>query len=89
MLIGNELQVLLYFFHKFFSPFLHSTSSLSVSQEYLALADGAAEFRGDFTGPHLLRILRVLFHILLRGYHTLWPDFPLRSDLKIILNAVL
>ena len=53
------------------------------------MADGAAEFRGDFTGPHLLRILRVLFHILLRGYHTLWPDFPLRSDLKIILNAVL
>ncbi len=39
-----------------FSPFPHGTCSLSVSQEYLALADGAARFRQDFTGPALLRI---------------------------------
>ena len=42
---------------RFFSPFLHSTGPLSVSQEYLALADGAARFRQDFSGPALLRIL--------------------------------
>ncbi len=42
----------------YFSPFLHSTSSLSVSWEYLALADGAAGFNGDSSGPRLLRIPR-------------------------------
>ena len=41
---------------RFFSPFPHGTGSLSVSQEYLALADGAAGFRQGFTGPALLRI---------------------------------
>ncbi len=40
-----------------FSPFLHSTGTLSVSQEYLALADGTAGFRQDSSGPALLRIL--------------------------------
>ena len=39
-----------------FSPFPHGTRPLSVSQEYLALADGAACFRGDSSGPPLLRI---------------------------------
>ena len=41
----------------FFSPFPHGTGPLSVSQEYLALADGTAGFRQDFPGPALLRIL--------------------------------
>ena len=40
----------------FFSPFLHSTRSLSVSEEYLALPDGSGRFRQDFTCPALLRI---------------------------------
>ena len=40
-----------------FSPFPHGTCSLSVSQEYLALPDGAGSFNGSFTGSHLLRIL--------------------------------
>ena len=39
-----------------FSPFPHGTGSLSVSQEYLALADGPAEFNQGFTCPDLLRI---------------------------------
>src|SRR4029079_7110150 len=34
----------------------HGTGSLSVSQEYLALADGPAKFRQGFTCPALLRI---------------------------------
>ena len=42
---------------EYFSPFPHGTGSLSVSQEYLALPDGAGRFRQDFTGPALLRIL--------------------------------
>ena len=40
----------------FFSPFPHGTCPLSVIQMYLALADGAARFGQDFTGPVLLRI---------------------------------
>ena len=40
----------------FFSPFPHGTGSLSVSQEYLALADGPAGFIQGFTCPALLRI---------------------------------
>ena len=35
----------------------HGTGSLSVSHEYLALADGPAGFTQDFTCPALLRIL--------------------------------
>ena len=44
----------------FFSPFPHGTSSLSVSQEYLALADGPARFIQGFPCPALLRILLLL-----------------------------
>ena len=40
----------------FFSPFPHGTGSLSVSQEYLALADGPAGFMQGFPCPALLRI---------------------------------
>ena len=40
-----------------FSPFLHSTGSLSVSQEYLALPDGAGKFKRGVSDPALLRIL--------------------------------
>ena len=39
-----------------FSPFLHSTGSLSVSREYLALRDGPRCFTQDFSCPALLRI---------------------------------
>ena len=40
----------------FFSPFLHSTGSLSVSWEYLALPGGPGWFRLDSSCPALLRI---------------------------------
>ncbi len=43
-------------YSRFFSPFPHGTGSLSVSQEYLALADGPAGFTQGFTCPALLRI---------------------------------
>lgn len=49
-------------YSRFFSPFPHGTGSLSVSQEYLALADGPARFRQGFTCPALLRIpLSIIF----------------------------
>ena len=55
----------------FFSPFPHGTSSLSVSQEYLALADGPARFTQGFTCPALLRI--PLSIILPYPYGTITP----------------
>jgi hypothetical protein len=41
----------------FFSPFPHGTSSLSVSQEYLALEDGPPMFRQGFTCLALLNFM--------------------------------
>jgi hypothetical protein len=64
----------------FFSPFPHGTGSLSVDYEYLALEDGPPIFRQDFTCPALLcapLVPHARFRI--RGYHPLWPDFPVRS----------
>ena len=43
-------------YSEYFSPFPHGTRSLSVSQEYLALPDGAGSFKRDSSGPALLRI---------------------------------
>ena len=55
----------------FFSPFPHGTRSLSVSQEYLALTDGSARFRQDFTCPALLRILVLINKHFVYGAITL------------------
>ena len=60
----------------YFSPFPYGTGSLSVFEEYLALPDGAGRFKQDFSGPALLRILRVLVNFRLQDYHLLWPNFP-------------
>src|SRR5438046_6653631 len=59
-----------------FSPFPYGTGSLSVSEEYLALPDGAGRFEQDSSGPALLRIPLVLINFCLRGYHQLWLNFP-------------
>ncbi len=48
---------------RFFSPFLHSTGSLSVSREYLALRDGPRGFIQDFSCPALLRSLLRLWPV--------------------------
>src|SRR5690625_2940726 len=56
----------------FFSPFPHGTSSLSVSQEYLALSDGPVRFTQDFSCPVLLRILLSITYAYLYGTITLY-----------------
>ena len=56
---------------EYFSPFLHSTGSLSVSQEYLALPDGAGKFKRGVSDPALLRILPLPW-IFLYGAITLF-----------------
>src|SRR5690606_38857560 len=53
----------------YFSPFPHGTGSLSVSQEYLALPDGAGGFPQDFSGPAVLRIPLCCHSLPVRGYH--------------------
>ena len=60
----------------FFSPFPHGTGSLSVSGEYLALADGPAGFTRDYTCPALLRILVGFMKLRIPDYHRLRCDFP-------------
>lgn len=60
----------------YFSPFPYGTGSLSVSEEYLALPDGAGCFMQDSSGPALLRILRVVIIVHLQGFHLLWLIFP-------------
>ena len=54
-----------------FSPFPYGTGSLSVSEEYLALPDGAGRFRQDSSGPAVLRIPLVPNHLCLQDYHLL------------------
>ena len=55
----------------FFSPFLRSTISLSVTQEYLALRGGPRRFTRDFTCPMLLGIRHYQSFQLL-DFHHLW-----------------
>ena len=64
----------------YFSPFPHGTGSLSVSEECLALADGAARFRRESSGPALLRVSKQALIVPVRGSHPLWPAFPCRSS---------
>ncbi len=59
-----------------FSPFPHGTCSLSVSQEYLALPDGAGSFRRSFTCSALLRIPTCSQYVRVRDFHPLWSCFP-------------
>ena len=76
------------FCSKCFSPFLHSTGSLSVSREYLALPDGPGRFRQDSSCPALLRIPLCFVSLRIRDCHPLWPNFPDRSSREISCNAV-
>ena len=66
-------------YSEYFSPFPHGTGSLSVSHEYLALADGPAGFTQDFTCPALLRISPEMARLRVRGCHPLWRRFPAAS----------
>ena len=60
----------------FFSPFLHSTRSLSVSQEYLALPDGPGGFAQNSSCSALLRIPLCLSRLRIRVFHPLRTAFP-------------
>lgn len=81
-LVSTRFQVLFTPCSGFFSSFPHGTGPLSVSQEYLALPDGAGGFPQDFSGPAVLRIPLASFRLRVRGYHPYCPashPVPLRS----------
>ena len=59
-----------------FSPFLHSTCSLSVSREYLALPDGPGGFAQNSSCSALLRIPLSRTCLRIRAFHPLRNDFP-------------
>ena len=75
-------------YSEYFSPFPHGTGSLSVSCEYLALADGPAGFTQDFTCPALLRIPLGFVWFRVRGCHPLRPAFPGRSTWSLSYDIV-
>ena len=76
------------FCSKCFSPFLHSTGSLSVSREYLALPDGPGRFTQNSSCSALLRILLCFDNIRIRNCHALWSFFPESSSLMSSCNGV-
>ncbi len=63
-------------YSRYFSPFPHGTRPLSVSQEYLALPDGAGKFNRDFSCPGLLRIPATHTHAPLTGLSPSLASFP-------------
>src|SRR5690625_6810515 len=71
-------------FSAFFSPFPHGTSSLSVIQLYLALADGAARFMQDFSSPALLRVPLPPHRLRLQDFHPLRCRFPGSFDFTLL-----
>ena len=67
-----------------FSPFPHGTGSLSVSGEYLALADGPAGFTQGSTCPALLRMLVGFTRLRVPDFHRLWRRFPAASPRSVL-----
>src|SRR3546814_12877076 len=66
----------------FFSPFPHGTGPLSVSQEYLALADGAAGFPQGVSDPAVLRNPLGWLCLRVRDSHPLWYRLPFRFPIS-------
>ena len=66
-----------------FSPFLHSTGSLSVSYEYLALPDGPGRFTQNSSCSALLRIPLRFGLLRIQDCHSLRCLFPEASSHKL------
>jgi hypothetical protein len=72
----------------FFSPFPRGTSSLSVTQEYLALRGGPRGFTRNFTCSMLLGIRLAQLCFQLQDFHLLWCSFSLLRLAALIHVAV-
>ena len=72
-------------FPRCFSPFPHGTCALSVSREYLALADGAASFGQGSSGPALLRVRTGFGTVSRMGLSPAVARLPRRVPLQCLL----
>ena len=79
LLVNTGFQVLFTPLPGFFSPFLHSTASLSVIRLYLGLGGGPPGFPASSSCSPVLWILSPARSFRLRDYHPLWFDFPINS----------
>ena len=75
-------------YSRFFSPFLHSTGSLSVSQKYLALPDGAGGFPQGVSDLAVLRILLCNIFNSCTGLSPSMIQLSRRFHFKNIVNIV-
>ena len=80
LLVNTGFQVLFTPLPGFFSPFLHSTASLSVIRVYLGLGGGPPGFPADSSCPSVLWILTPDLIFRIRDYHPLWFGFPADSS---------
>ena len=89
MLVGTRFQVLFTPLPGSFSPFLHSTASLSVTREYLGLGGGPPGFPQGFSCLVVLWILLAASRFRLLDFHRLWLAFPKPFGYRFaMLNAV-
>ena len=79
LLVNIGFQVLFTPLPGFFSPFLHSTASLSVIRLYLGLGGGPPGFPANSSCSPVLWILTPASLFRVRDYHPLWFDFPINS----------
>ena len=79
LLVNIGFQVLFTPLPGFFSPFLHSTASLSVIRLYLGLGGGPPGFPASSSCSPVLWILSPACRFHLRDYHPLWFGFPTNS----------
>ena len=79
LLVNTGFQVLFTPLPGSFSPFLHSTASLSVIRLYLGLGGGPPGFPANSSCSPVLWILTPVSFFRLRDYHPLWLDFPICS----------
>ena len=73
----------------FFSPFPHGTSSLSVSQEYLALPDGPAQIRARFPVPRTTQDTTIDNFLYLYGtitrYGSTFQRIPIHQASNVVV----
>ena len=76
LLVNTGFQVLFTPLPGFFSPFLHSTASLSVIRLYLGLGGGPPGFPANSSCSPVLWILTPARPFRVRDYHPLGYGFP-------------
>ena len=79
LLVNIGFQVLFTPLPGFFSPFLHSTASLSVISLYLGLGGGPPGFPANSSCSLVLWILTPDSLFRVRDFHPLWCSFPTAS----------